>query len=95
MNKTGDDPYQSFHKCSVQTPYCFHTKEKKLSSDSVASDKMKNKGVVIEVPSLRQGESGLVNDPEISNFYGNSVTESYRLKSELISSHLTHIGMGR
>lgn len=55
----------------------------------------KKKVIVSKVPSIRQGELGLVDDNEVSNFYGNSVTESYRLKSELIASHLTGIGMGR
>lgn len=62
-----------------------------MSTDSEA----KNKMLVTKVPSVRQGELGLVNDHEISQFYGDSVTESYRLKSELIASHLTEIGMGK
>lgn len=53
------------------------------------------KVLVTKMPSVRQGELDLVTDLEISQFYGNSVTESYRLKSELIASHLAKIGMGK
>lgn len=71
-------------------------KSNNMSPDSVASGgEIKTKEVITNAPSLRHGELGLVNDPGISDFYGNSVTESYRLKSELIASHLTEIGMGK
>ncbi|KAJ4390985.1 hypothetical protein N0V93_004584 [Gnomoniopsis smithogilvyi] len=54
-----------------------------------------NKDIVTKPPSIHEGQLGLVDDYEVSNFYGNSVTKSYRLKSELIANHMTEIGMGK
>lgn len=34
-------------------------------------------------------------DPAIRDFYGDVVSEAYRLKSELVAQHLTDIGMGK
>lgn len=65
------------------------------SENSIAGEQTKEKRVVAKVPSLRQGDLDLVNDHEISSFYGSSVTKSYRLKSELIARHLSDIGMGK
>lgn len=62
-----------------------------MSTDS----ETKSKVLVTKVPSARQGGLGLMDDRDIAKFYGNSVTESYRLKSELIASHLADIGMGK
>lgn len=67
----------------------------KVSSELIVRDEVKNMGIVTKAPSVRQGELGLVTDQEISNFYGSSVTKSYRLKSELVASHLSKIGMGK
>lgn len=49
-------------------------------------------------PSLQNGDLGVVvedNDQEASDFYGSSVSETYRLKSELVAKHLQEIGMGK
>lgn len=43
-------------------------------------------------------EKGIVeaiDDPDVRDFYGQSVNDSYRLKSELVSKELANIGMGR
>ncbi len=46
--------------------------------------------------SVRQGISSTVHDdPGIRDFYQDAVTESYRLKSELVAQHLAEIGMGK
>lgn len=58
------------------------------------SDDLKAK-VPTKAPSLRQGDFDVVDDQEASNFYGSSVSETYRLKSELVAQHLAEIGMGK
>ncbi|OAL44006.1 MFS general substrate transporter [Pyrenochaeta sp. DS3sAY3a] len=37
----------------------------------------------------------VTDDPAIQDFYGDVVSEAYRLKSELVAQHLTDIGMGK
>ncbi|EPE04142.1 hexose transporter [Ophiostoma piceae UAMH 11346] len=39
--------------------------------------------------------AGVHDDQVVSDFYHSAVSESYRLKSELVSQHLSDIGMGR
>lgn len=34
-------------------------------------------------------------DSAIRDFYGSAVSQSYRLKSELVAEHLAKIGMGK
>lgn len=34
-------------------------------------------------------------DPAVREFYGDAVSEAYRMKSELVSQHLADIGMGK
>lgn len=34
-------------------------------------------------------------DPAIRDFYGDAISETYRLKSELVAQHLADIGMGK
>lgn len=34
-------------------------------------------------------------DPAVRDFYGDAVSEAYRMKSELVSQHLADIGMGK
>ncbi|KAF7534142.1 hypothetical protein G7054_g6467 [Neopestalotiopsis clavispora] len=46
-------------------------------------------------PSYHRGSIEVTDDKEISSFYGSAVSESYRLKSELIAEHLLGIGMGK
>lgn len=46
-------------------------------------------------PSLHHGSMGVTDDAAIREFYGSAVSESYRLKSELVSEHLLSIGMGK
>lgn len=49
-------------------------------------------------PSEIQGFSEAVvisEDPTVEAFYYDAVSESYRLKSELVAQHLAEIGMGQ
>jgi hypothetical protein len=62
---------------------------------SEISDDSKAKEVPMKAPSLRHGDLGVVDDQEASNFYGSSVSDTYRLKSELVAQHLAGIGMGK
>ncbi|KAH8690655.1 major facilitator superfamily domain-containing protein [Talaromyces proteolyticus] len=43
----------------------------------------------------QQGNASHIDDPEVSAFYRDSISEAYRLKSELVAQHLSQIGMGR
>ncbi|KPM41051.1 putative MFS-type transporter PB1E7.08c [Neonectria ditissima] len=45
--------------------------------------------------SIQRGESDVIDDAAVREFYGSAVDDSYRLKSELVSQHLTEIGMGK
>ncbi|KAH8664604.1 major facilitator superfamily domain-containing protein [Xylariales sp. PMI_506] len=45
--------------------------------------------------SLTDGVVDVVDDEELRDFYGSSINDAYRLKSELIAKHLTEIGMGK
>ncbi|KAH8895657.1 hexose transporter [Thozetella sp. PMI_491] len=46
--------------------------------------------------SVTQGAVDIVHDdPSVRDFYHDAVTESYRLKSELVAQHLAEIGMGK
>lgn len=70
-------------------------------SRSIGSDEPKGK----EVPngdldqsrsqSITHGDVAVLDDAEVSDFYGSAVSETYRLKSELIAAHLAEIGMGK
>lgn len=68
-----------------------------MSSKSAASIESKGHGPPItEVPSVRHGELDVVSaDEESRAFYGSSVSDAYRLKSELVAAHLSEIGMGK
>lgn len=46
-------------------------------------------------PSMYEGQVKVLDDQENRDFYGGSITDSYRLKSELVSACLEEIGMGR
>lgn len=69
--------------------YTYYT----MSSEK--SEESKGKDVLTREPSVGHGELGVVDDQEVSDFYGSSVSESYRLKSELVAQHLAEIGMGK
>lgn len=60
--------------------------EKKNEEISVAMDRSVSYGV---------GLAMKIDDKEIREFYGDSISDSYRLKSELVSKCLQDIGMGR
>jgi hypothetical protein len=45
--------------------------------------------------SLEPGETVVIDDAAVREFYGGAVNDSYRLKSELVSQHLAEIGMGK
>ncbi|KAH7123021.1 major facilitator superfamily transporter [Dactylonectria macrodidyma] len=68
-----------------------------MSSDSEKgnSGKATQLGPVMTSNSINQGEIVVVDDAEVREFYGNAVSDSYRLKSELVSQHLGEIGMGK
>ncbi|KAL1857587.1 hypothetical protein Daus18300_010227 [Diaporthe australafricana] len=55
----------------------------------------KGKEVLTREPSVGNGQLGVVDDQEVSDFYGSSVSDTYRLKSELVAQHLAEIGMGK
>lgn len=62
---------------------------------SEKGDDAKGKEVLASEPSVGNGQLGVVDDQEVSDFYGNSVSDTYRLKSELVAQHLAEIGMGK
>lgn len=66
-----------------------------MSLKSAASGNTASKKAPAEASSVRHGEVDLVDDKDVSSFYGSAVSDSYRLKSELVAAHLTQIGMGR
>lgn len=67
-----------------------------MSSKSAASIDSKGHGSPGTAPSIRHGELDVVSaDQENSEFYGSSVSDTYRLKSELVATHLAEIGMGK
>lgn len=68
--------------------------ESKMSSAASQGSKGKE-AVPSQVPSLHQGDIEVVDDQEVSDFYGSTVSETYRLKSELVAQHLAEIGMGK
>ncbi|KAK7425080.1 hypothetical protein QQZ08_008357 [Neonectria magnoliae] len=45
--------------------------------------------------SIRPGETDVIDDAAVREFYSSAVNDSYRLKSELVSQHLGEIGMGK
>lgn len=68
-----------------------------MSSDSEKGQSTKG-GQLTQVKtsdSIQPGETVVVADAAVRDFYGGSVDDSYRLKSELVSQHLTEIGMGK
>lgn len=48
-----------------------------------------------KVDSVEIGKIAAIDDAETRDFYGSSTTDSYRLKSELVSRCLEEVGMGR
>lgn len=51
--------------------------------------------VIQRTESYGEGLALKLDNKEIRDFYGNSITDSYRLKSELVGKCLEEIGMGR
>lgn len=51
--------------------------------------------VAQRVGSYGEGIIEKLDDKDSREFYGSSITDSYRLKSELVSKCLEEIGMGR
>lgn len=45
--------------------------------------------------SMKIGKISAIDDIETRDFYGSSTSDSYRLKSELVSRCLEEVGMGR
>lgn len=45
--------------------------------------------------SLEPGETVVIDDAVVREFYTGAVEDSYRLKSELVAQHLAEIGMGK
>lgn len=66
-----------------------------MASKSATSLDSKVKDVPTTAASIRHGELAVAEDHEVSDFYDNSVSKAYRLKSELVAAHLAEIGMGR
>lgn len=67
-----------------------------MSSDSEKGQSTKGQLTQVKTSnSIQPGETVVVADAEVRDFYGGSVDDSYRLKSELVSQHLTEIGMGK
>lgn len=66
-----------------------------MSTKSDLTPELRGKEASAKAPSIQPGELNALDDAETSDFYGSSVTESYRLKSELVATHLAEIGMGR
>jgi hypothetical protein len=62
------------------------TQEKKVDDISPAAER---------VDSYAQGITLKLDDKENREFYGSSISDSYRLKSKLVSKCLQEIGMGR
>ncbi|PSR82631.1 sugar transporter [Coniella lustricola] len=78
--------------CSTYSPASDHSN---MSAKPDLTPELKGSDVSAEAPSIRHGDLDTLDDAEVSEFYGSAVTESYRLKSELVASHLGEIGMGR
>jgi hypothetical protein len=62
------------------------TQEKKVDEIDPATHRVKSYG---------EGITLKLDDKDNREFYGSSISDSYRLKSELISKSLQEIGMGR
>ncbi len=44
---------------------------------------------------LQEGETKIVGDEAVHDFYAGVVDDRYRLKSELVARHIAELGMGR
>lgn len=66
-----------------------------MSEKSVLNEDLKGQEAPAKAASVRDGELGVIDDAELSSFYGSAVSETYRLKSELVAQHLAEIGMGK
>lgn len=68
-----------------------------MSENTVTNDEKQGAEVPAhKAASVRHGELVEdIDDPVASEFYGGAVSETYRLKSELVARHLAGIGMGK
>ncbi|KAI4594192.1 hypothetical protein KJ359_008467 [Pestalotiopsis sp. 9143b] len=64
-------------------------------SEKGSAQKGSDSNSVPTAPSYHRGSIELPDDEAIESFYGSAVSESYRLKSELVAEHLLGIGMGK
>ena len=63
---------------------------------SEEQDKKQVDGITpVRTASIQSGEIEKLDDNENREFYGDSISDSYRLKSELIGKCFEEIGMGR
>ena len=67
-----------------------------ISNEKVVIDKSTNPQLeaTLSSPSVHRGDLR-DEDAAIRDFYGDAVSETYRLKSELVAEHLAEIGMGK
>ncbi|KAK7729490.1 hypothetical protein SLS57_001976 [Botryosphaeria dothidea] len=68
-----------------------------MSSEDIKDEKTREptSNALSKTASYGEGVVQAIDDPAVRDFYGNSVSDSYRLKSELVSKHLAEIGMGK
>ncbi|KAK0660930.1 putative MFS-type transporter PB1E7.08c [Lasiodiplodia hormozganensis] len=68
-----------------------------MSSDDIKEEKghEPTSNALTQTASYGEGKVQDIDDPAVRDFYGNCLSDSYRLKSELVSKHLTEIGMGK
>lgn len=68
-----------------------------MSSEDIKDEKGHEPTAATLAKSSSYGEGVVqaIDDPTVRDFYGNCLSDSYRLKSELVSKHLTEIGMGK
>ena len=48
-----------------------------------------------ESPTSTASRTSVSDDPALRKFYGDAISEAYRMKSELVAQHLSDIGMGK
>ncbi|KAL1637203.1 hypothetical protein SLS56_000862 [Neofusicoccum ribis] len=68
-----------------------------MSSEDIKDEKGHEPTAATLAKSSSYGEGVVqaIDDPTVRDFYGNCLSDSYRLKSELVSKHLAEIGMGK
>ncbi|OJD29074.1 major facilitator superfamily transporter [Diplodia corticola] len=68
-----------------------------MSSDDIKEEKGRDPtaNALAQTASYGEGNVQDIDDPAVRDFYGSCLSDSYRLKSELVSKQLTEIGMGK